>query len=415
MAASTVPDNKGRINVRIDDARVTRARSSRSRGRRRPTAIDLFAGAGGLSLGLQQAGFDVLMGLDFDHHVLETYRTNHGKMLHADVRDVNGRDLLAEAGVSDIDLLAGGPSCQGFSTHGKRLADDERNFLYKEFMRIVADLQPTTVLMENVKGLLIARGGAYRDEVIASFESLGYRVTTGLLLAADYGVPQLRERVVFLATKLGDDITLPQPTHIGKSALPIRASDRLPYVSVGDAIGDLPAIGDNSRVNPLPYSAPAASDFQRAMRHGSQQIWNHVSRPLSPLARSVIDQLAPGQGLRSLPVEKLPERFHRMRRISTGELRRDCTTLYHRLSPDRPAYTITCYFTNVSAGAFAHPYECRAITAREAARLQSFPDTYHFMGAGIPRQIGNAVPPLLGAAVGREILSHLSRHSAAVA
>ena len=382
----------------------------------RPVAIDLFCGAGGLSLGLENAGFEVALGLDFDKHVIDTYRANHeGRLLHADVRSIDGQDLLAEAGVSDVDLLAGGPSCQGFSTHGKRLADDERNFLYAEFMRIVADLRPATVLMENVKGLLIARKGAFRDEVIASFQALGYQVVGQLILAADYGVPQLRERVFFLASRIGQDLTLPSPTHAKPGTLPVEAGQLSPYVTLSEAIGDLPEIGDSSQIDPLPYQSPPKSDYQQVMRRNSHELYNHISRPVSQLARSVIEQLGPGEGLRSIPPERLPERFHRMRRISTGELRRDCTTLYHRLSPDKPSYTITCNFTNVSAGAFAHPYELRAITAREAARLQSFPDAFRFLGYSIPHQIGNAVPPLLGEIIGQSIIKHLARHGVAVA
>ena len=382
----------------------------------RPTAIDLFCGAGGLSLGLQQAGFDVVLGLDSDSHVVETYRANFSHaLLDADVRDVSGADLLTEAGVPEVDLLAGGPSCQGFSTHGKRLADDDRNFLYIEFMRLVADIRPATVLMENVKGLLIARKGAYREEVMAGFRELGYEVVGQVLLAADYGVPQLRERVFFVATRLGGRLVLPSPTHGSPDTLAVQAGQLYPYVTLDEAIGDLRGIGEFSRVDPLPYFRVPTYQYQRAMRVGSKELYNHVSRPLSPLAKSVVEQLGPGQGLRAIPPERLPARFHRMRRISTGELRRDCTTLYHRLSPERPSYTITCNFTNVSAGAFAHPYELRAITAREAARLQSFPDSFRFVGRSIPRQIGNAVPPLLGKIVGRSVLEHLACNGSAVA
>jgi DNA (cytosine-5)-methyltransferase 1 len=123
----------------------------------------------------------------------------------------------------------------------------------------------------------------------------------------------------------------------------------------------------------------------------------------------IIRQIQPGHGLRSLPLEQLPERFRRMRRISTGALRQDCTTLYHRLAWDAPAYTITCYFRNVSAGPFVHPEDNRALTCREAARIQSFPDSFEFQGASLPRQIGNAVPPLLAEAVGRAAVDALDR------
>lgn len=375
----------------------------------RPVAVDLFCGAGGLSNGLEDAGFHVALGLDNDPHVAGTYQLNHpnARFVQSDIRKVNGSDILRWAGRSEIDLLAGGPSCQGFSTHGKRLADDPRNFLYQEFMRLVAEVRPATVLMENVKGLLIARKGAYRDEVIESFEKLGYAVTGNVLLAADFGVPQLRQRVFFIATRLGSEVELPRPTYRSPDLLESASGVQQTHLTVSEAISDLPLIGDNSRIPFMKYSKAAETRYQSLLRAGSDGIVNHMSRPLSDHARTIMEQVAPGQGLRSLPVHQLPERFLKMRTISNGQLRRDCTTLYHRLSPNRPSYTITCYFTNVSAGAFTHPIELRSITAREAARLQSFPDSFHFIGPGIPKQIGNAVPPMLAKAVGTVLHGHL--------
>lgn len=374
-----------------------------------PVAIDLFCGAGGLSNGLMRAGFNVVLGLDFDRHALKTFAANHpgAKAVEADIQEVTGADLLRQAGVSRVDLLAGGPSCQGFSTHGKRLEDDPRNFLYKEFLRIVEELQPATVIMENVKGLIISGKGKFKREVVESFESLGYKVDGHVVRAVDYGVPQRRERVIFMASRLGESIDFPAPTHGPHDSLAVKAGQLKPYVTVQEAIGDLPKIGTESYVEPLPLDEQSESDYQSTLRDGSGQVWNHVAKPVSELAMSVISQVAPGQGLRSVPVDKLPERFHKMRRIANGQLRRDCTTLYYRLSLDEPAYTITCNFKNVSSGAFTHPLENRAITAREAARLQSFPDSFIFLGSGIPRQIGNAVPPLLGERMGSAIRKHL--------
>lgn len=382
-------------------------------GNEKPVAIDLFCGAGGLSNGLMQAGFKVALGLDFDSHALKTFEANHpgAAVLQTDVRDVSGEDLLRAAGVSHIDLLAGGPSCQGFSTHGKRLVDDPRNFLYKEFLRLVEELKPTTVLMENVKGLVISGKGAFKRQVVESFESLGYEVEGRLLHAADYGVPQRRERVIFAASRLGSKIEFPGMTHGPRESIAVQARQLLPYVTVEEAIGDLPQIPLDSKVEPLPHAKTARSEYQDKMRYGSTEVWNHTSRPVSDLAMSIISQVGPGEGLRSIPTENLPPRFHKMRRISSGELRRDCTTLYYRLSPKSPSYTITCNFKNVSSGAFTHPFENRAITAREAARLQSFPDSFVFYGSAIPRQIGNAVPPLLGKLMGEAVLDHIRSHS----
>lgn len=372
----------------------------------RPVAIDLFSGAGGLSFGLEQAGFDVRLGLDFDKHALATYERNHSAVaMLADVTKIRGRDLLSEAGISRVDLLAGGPSCQGFSTHGKRIADDPRNFLYVEFMRLVEELDPTTVLIENVKGLLSTGNGAYKREIFESFGKLGYSVEARVLHAVDYGVPQRRHRVFFVASRLGS-IKLPEPTHA--ASLVAEASGLVPHVTLGDAISDLETLAATDHETMLKYVGPAKSAYQQEMRAESEGVWNQVTAPLSALAQGVVSQLQPGQGLRSLPPEKLPERFRRMRTIASGELRRDCTTLYHRLSMDEPAYTITCNFRNVSSGAFTHPHQDRSITPREAARIQSFPDSFQFVGASIPRQIGNAVPPRLARAVGEQILSHLT-------
>lgn len=372
-------------------------------------AIDLFSGAGGLSHGLEAAGFDVRLGLDFDKHALATYAANHrGKALLADVTQVSGKDLLAEAGLSHVDLLAGGPSCQGFSTHGKRIADDPRNFLYVEFMRLVSEIRPTTVLIENVKGLLSTGKGAYRREIFESFNELGYKIDARVLHAADFGVPQMRHRVFFVATQLGEGLSLPEGGFAAPGSEAVLNGDKRTYRTLADAISDLPDDGVQSHDESTTYVSQAANEFQERMRAGSKDVWNHVERPLSQMADEIVSQIRPGQGLRSLPLDRLPARFNTMRRIANGELRKDCTTLYHRLSPDSPAYTITCNFRNVSSGAFTHPRRNRSITPREAARIQSFPDTFKFVGASIPRQIGNAVPPILGEAVGRAIYSHLA-------
>lgn len=374
----------------------------------KPIAIDLFAGAGGLSLGLEQAGFDVRLGLDFDRHALATYEQNHaGVPMLADVTSVRGSDLLAEAGVRQVDLLAGGPSCQGFSTHGKRIADDPRNFLYVEFMRLVQELQPTTVLIENVKGLLSTGKGAYKREIFESFAALGYSVDARVLHAVDFGVPQRRHRVFFVASRIDGSLRLPEPSHAPRDSVEVLSGNLLPYVTLAEAISDLEPIDAPDHSTFMPYQNRPQSEFQTEMRGAAEGVWNQVTAPLSPLAHGIVSQLAPGQGLRSLPPERLPERFHRMRTISTGELRRDCTTLYHRLSMDEPAYTITCNFRNVSSGAFTHPHRDRSLTPREAARVQSFPDSFQFLGSSIPRQIGNAVPPRLARAVASQIHSHL--------
>ena len=370
-----------------------------------PIVIDLFCGAGGLSEGLRQAGFRPVVGVDFDKHAAATYRHNHPgvPVIEGDVENVTGDQLITLAGNSEIDLIAGGPSCQGFSTHGKRMQDDPRNFLFKHFVRLVDEVRPKMFLMENVKGMLTYGKGAFRRQIEAAFDEIGYRTDFTQVLAADFGVPQLRNRILFIGTRI-DEIRLsfPEPTHGDQR------SGLKPYVTVQEAIGDLPMMGFDYRLEKRSYGCAPQNPYQVYCRTGAPtDVSLHVGRPLSRQAQALAFHICQGQGLRSAPVSVLPERFKKMRTISTGALRRDCTTLYYRLDPARPSYTITCNYKNVASGPFLHPWEDRAISHREAARFMSYPDHYQFIGASFPRQIGNSVPPLLGKAIGEEIRKSL--------
>lgn len=370
---------------------------------RSPILVDLFCGAGGLSLGLGLSGFRPVLGLDFDKNAIGSYASNNPNTaaLCDDISSLTAKKVFEIAGTKDIDLIAGGPSCQGFSTHGKRIEDDPRNFLFREFARVVREVQPRFFLMENVKGLLAYRGGYFKHAIESSFARAGYAVTSAVLCAADFGVPQLRHRVFFIGTRMDSPISMPTPTHGDQGLFSVQ-----PYVTVEDAIGDLPLMNGNVRKELWAYASRPGTEFQRYAREGTtqQKVTLHQANGLSEQARRIASFVGQGEGLRSVPVRYLPERFQRMRTIRNGQLRRDCTTLYHRLDPDRPAYTITTYFRNVASGPFLHPYEDRSLSNREAARLMSFPDRYQFIGTGIPRQIGNAVPPLLAKAVGEHIL-----------
>ena len=375
-----------------------------------PIVIDLFCGAGGLSDGLSQAGFKPVVGIDFDRHAIATYKANHpdSLALHRDIATITAEELVDAAGGKDVDLIAGGPSCQGFSTVGKRVEDDPRNALFKHFARIVRDVRPKFFLMENVKGLLAYRKGYFRQLIGESFEAAGYRVISRVVCAADYGVPQLRHRIVFIGTRLDVPLTFPEPTHSGPMEL--WEAKLAPHITVGEAIGDLPLMRGNLDLEKWEYASPPQNAFQRYARHGgrSRFVTLHQSNGASENAMEVVRLVKEGQGIRSIPVDLLPERFRRMRRIADGNFRRDCTTLYHRLARSSPAYTITCYFRNVASGPFVHPIEDRSLSYREAARLMSFRDSYKFCGSLLPRQIGNAVPPLLAKALGKHILSMLA-------
>jgi len=364
----------------------------------KPICVDLFCGAGGLSYGLELAGFDPVVAVDFDKNATATYKENHPgtAVLTADICTLDTNEIIKHLGGREVDLLAGGPSCQGYSTHGKRDPNDPRNFLFQHYLRIAKALRPKWLLIENVQGLLTYNKGYFREEILSQLEAMGYHADAKVLVTADYGVPQIRKRIFFVATRTNQEISFPSPTHgDGGSGLK-------PYCTVGEALFDLPLLMNGESAGR--YTEEPHTDLQRYLRGSSDELSLHQARPLSEQAQRIAEHVKEGFGLRSVPHECLPDRFKKMRTIGNGELRKDCTTLYHRLSREKPSYTITCHFRNIASGPFLHPIENRSITPREAARLMTFPDDYVFSGVGIPRQIGNAVPPLMAKAVGQHIL-----------
>jgi len=335
-------------------------------------AIDCFAGAGGLSLGLQRAGFEVRAAFDFDEAAVETYRRNLGDHIElADVRTVHGEDLLARAGLrrGELALLAGGPPCQGFSVQRRGADEDVRNDLVLEFGRLVLETQPKYVLMENVAALRGRRGSAVLKK-ISSLLSESYRLVVETLNAADFGVPQNRRRAILIAERLDIPPTFqwPQPTH-GQGE----------RVTVREAIADLPC----------PFIDPKAA----------ARIPNHRPDRISAKNRTRISHVPPGGGRADIPPElRLP--CHQVSVEKAGH-----RGVYGRLPWDAPASTITTRCNSFTRGRFAHPELNRNITMREAARLQSFPDDFVFSGGTVPtaHQVGNAVPPLLAESLGRAI------------
>ncbi|MGK8709163.1 DNA cytosine methyltransferase [Metapseudomonas otitidis] len=368
----------------------------------KPTCIDLFCGAGGLSYGLELAGFNTVAAVDFDANATATFRKNHphATVITDDISRIDAKVLVDLLGGRELDLLAGGPSCQGYSTHGKRDQNDPRNFLFEHYLRIAEALRPKWILIENVQGLLTYNRGYFREVILAKLQAMGYHADARVLNAADYGVPQLRKRIFFIATRTDQLITFPAATH---------SSVKLPglseYVTVGEALADLPpGFGGEATSD---YACNARTPFQKYLRGRSKKLELHTARPLSAQAHSIARHVQEGFGLRSVPIEYLPDRFKKMRTIGNGDFRKDCTTLYHRLSRNKPSYTITTNFRNIASGPFLHPTEDRSLTPREAARLMTFPDDYQFLGTGIPRQIGNAVPPLMAKAMGEHLLKLL--------
>lgn len=375
-----------------------------------PLAIDLFAGAGGLSLGLVNAGFDVILASDISTRCADTYVRNFtGTEFHlGDIRDLRGCALLHRFNLSqgDLDLLIGGPPCQGFSILGQRNLSDPRNDLFREFIRITGELKPKIAVIENVPGLATLHNGLLLREIGNSFRELGYRVECAELLAAQYGVPQMRWRMFFAAVRLDVGETVdcfPSPTHgragigdlVPNRTVPLRDSEG--FLTVWDAIGDLPPVGCGETA--IRYDRSPMTAFQRAMRmHANSVLHNHYAPRLSETNLRRIQLLRPGDDWRNLPRDLLPAGMQRA-------LRKDHTRRFRRMTWDGTARSIITRFRDPKSGEYIHPDQPRTISIREAARIQSFPDWFVFTGpyTGQYDQVGNAVPPLLAKAVGQQI------------
>lgn len=352
-----------------------------------PTAIDLFCGAGGLSEGFRQAGFHVLVGNDFDDAAGETFAATHreAKFLPGSIQNHTAAAILRAAGIKrgELDCLIGGPPCQGFSVYNhQRGLHDERSSLYREYLRVVDGLKPKWVVLENVTGMTSAGGGAAVTSILTGLEGLGYKVEKRILKAEEYGVPQERRRIIFIGNRLGTEIVWPTPSHgpLGTK----------PFVTVKDAIGDLPRLENGTGFQGTKYAKAPSSDFQRRMREGSPGIMNHEAPKLSAINMERMQFIPPGGSWRDIPVPLLPKGMQRAHRS-------DHTKRYGRLSWKGLASTILTK-CDLHWGAYLHPDQDRSITVREAARFQSFPDWFVFQGSRTEQyiQVGNAVPPMLG-------------------
>lgn len=387
---------------------------------------DLFCGAGGLSQGFKEAGFEIALGLDRDKDSCDTFALNHpgAVVVRESITDVPPEDFAKLAG--RIDVMVGGPSCQGFSTAGRlgRLGrdaepdaerwvrpDDVRNDLWRQMLKVVEAVKPKAFLLENVPGLVYWKQGSLGETVLQAFKALGYAVDLKILLAADFGVPQRRRRL-FVVGVLGDTkFQWPVETHMGgwrRDTLHLWearrvAANKLPHISCWEAIRDLPPLDGGVGATETTYGRrTSTSPIATWLRRRSRILRDHEAAPLSDDHRRLIEWVPRGGTWRDIPPHLLPDRFRGMRRT-------DSTNLYGRLDPSLPSYTINTQFDNPSTGCYTHPFEDRALTVREGARLQTFPDTYQFVGklASRGRQIGNAVPPLLAATLANALADQL--------
>ena len=360
------------------------------------TVVDLFCGVGGLSAGFSRdARFRIVAAVELSKDAAAAYRANHPgvKMYQEDIRGLSAAKVKRDLGISPIDILMGGPPCQSYSSRGKRSCHDPRGQLVAEYLRLLSEFQPRLFMFENVKGLVAVEQGRFFRHVCARFESLGYRVRHRLLNAADYGVPQVRKRVFVVGTKPGCLFRFPQPTHSGRgdgtAGLP-------PHLTVADAIGDLPAIASGESSDE--YATGPQNEYQAKMRARSTRLMDHKSPCHESKLLALIASLPDGGSARELA--DVPDWINK----DTRSFR----DTYCRLWWGRPCTTITSHFGMPSSSRCIHPKAARALTTREAARIQSFPDDYVFVGPRASRnlQIGNAVPPLLAAALASAVAEH---------
>jgi DNA (cytosine-5)-methyltransferase 1 len=390
------------------------------------TAIDLFAGAGGLSTGIEMAGFEVLFANEISHTYSLSLKHNHPKtdVLSDDIRSVSAGQVRKALSLSagELDLLAGGPPCQGFSINAPKRSDtDERNTLFLNYLEFVKDFQPKTLMIENVPGMISFSSGNTVREIQEILSELGYSNALRVLYAPNYGVPQMRWRTIFLATRLDlNPLTLfPAPTHRafgranftskldGMSLLVdeevIKKSASSECITVWDAISDLPELENGGGCEVSNYGTLANTDYQKMLRSESLQLFNHMASSLGSLNMQRIKHVPEGGSWRDIPFELLPAGMKRARRS-------DHTKRYGRLAKDGIASTILTK-CDPHWGTFIHPEQDRIISVREAARLQSFPDTVRFFGKLSEQyeQVGNAVPPLFAKAIATRVKNVLDR------
>lgn len=358
------------------------------------TVVDLFSGVGGFSLGFILARkdgnnpFDVKLLIDCDTDAQYTFRKNYPEISFSpnDISRISLDTIIKTAGGKRPDIVIGGPPCQGFSSAGKRTEEDERNRLLTTFSRLAIELRPKVILVENVVNVLKT---SHFTKFLKSFENTGYVSQDFIIDAANYGVPQHRKRLFVLAVRqqIANKIKKLQPP-------PVLAS---PYITVDEAIGDLPTLkpGENREIHF--YRQAASTNFQKKMRKGSIYIFNHSARKHTEEFLKKISIIPEGGSNRTLP-DNL--------RFSDNYF----SQAYARLDRAKPANTITTHFQNPGSGRFTHYSDTRAITVREAARIQSFPDAFIFHGTASAqaRHVGNAVPPMLSRAWAEHISNILA-------
>lgn len=334
--------------------------------------IDLFCGCGGLSLGFEKAGINVLVGIDAWQDAITTFNYNHknSKGICADLSTLEPSEIEKELNGKSVDLIIGGPPCQGFSVAGKRIVDDVRNKLYKNFVRFVEYYKPKAFMMENVPNILSIGGGIVRDSIVKDFSDSGYKVVYKVLTASNYGTPQNRRRAFFVGFKDGKEFIFPQQT-----------VEQL--VTSYEALSDLP---ENSLEDGSDYPMTTNCDYQKLMRCNSSKIYNHQITEHSDKTKEIIALVPDGGNYKHLPPE-----LQQTRKVHIA---------WTRLNSQKPSFTIDTGHRH-----HFHYKWNRIPTVRESARIQSFPDDFIFLGTKTSqyKQVGNAVPPLMAEAIAKKL------------
>jgi len=352
----------------------------------KPIAIDLFSGAGGLSAGLQMAGFSVAAAVENDKNAASTYKRNHPDtfLICEDISDLTCHELLDSAGIylSEIDVIAGGPPCQGFSMangHSRHINNANNGFVWR-FVKWVEKIKPKAFLMENVIGFTAIDGGKLKDALLRKFHELGYtNADIYTIDAANYGVPQHRKRVFLIGFLNKNKFEIPKD----KFGLNGR-----PFQTVADAIiGDLPSINPLPGENKASYANVPISWYQQKIRGSKKVLYNHITTNCAEYIREKFSWIPQGANW-----EHIKDRIG---------IKVQYSSLYKRLDPNKPSITMSNYRKSM----IIHPTENRLLSVREAARLQSFSDSYIFEGgiSSMQQQVGNVVPPLLAKAVAKQI------------
>jgi DNA-cytosine methyltransferase len=348
--------------------------------------LDLFCGAGGMSHGMHKnPHFKTMVALDINERLAITLKNNipEVEVIVGDIKDDYVKDKVINLSIKKgVNMIVGGPPCQGYSLKGKKLGiEDPRNFLFIEYLDFVKRIQPDVFVIENVKSLLSTSKGWFKDQIKSEIKKLGYHVDVGVLKATDFGVPQTRERAIFICSKI-KKISLPLPT--------------AKYLAnVKDAIFDLAYLDSNEGDFEQEYITKSNSKYQKMMRKNSDKLYNHKASNHALVAINKLKMIPPEKGKEYLPKELLGKQQFK--------------STYGRLEWNKPSPTIDTRFDAASNGKNNHPFLNRSITAREAARLQSFDDNYIFYGPKIAvrAQIGNAVPPLMAKAIADKIYKEL--------